>query len=87
MNHWDEHLDFEFSRPDREQGQKFLNPDDVLALMKIPEARWQDVPAEVKIALSKAAERGDTTACNAATFKLYRLSKEERAALGGNGDG
>lgn len=56
-------------------------------LRRIRLPRWQDVPEEIKSALSEAAERGDTAACNAATFELYRLSKEERAALGGNGEG
>ena len=28
----------------------------------------------------------DLAACNAATFQLYGLSRQEKAALGGNGD-
>ncbi len=55
-------------------------------LRRIRLPRWQDVPGDIKSALTEAAERGDTAACNAAAFKLYRLSKDERAALGGNGD-
>ena len=31
-------------------------------------------------------ERNDVAACNRAVFALYGLTKEERAALGGNGD-
>lgn len=56
-------------------------------LRRIRLPRWQDVPADIKSALIKAAQRGDRAACNKAAFKLYRLSKEERAALGGNGEG
>ncbi len=55
-------------------------------LRRIRLPRWQDVPADIKGALIKAAQRGDTEACNKAAFKLYRLSKDERAALGGNGN-
>ena len=52
-------------------------------LRRIRLPHWQDVPASVKDALANAAERGDITACNTAAFKLYGLSKDERAALGG----
>ena len=55
-------------------------------LRRIRLPRWRDVPDNLKQALIKAAERGDKTACNSAVFQLYRLSKEERAALGGNGE-
>lgn len=47
---------------------------------------WQDVPEEVKIDLITAAKNGNSYACNIATFNLYGLSKEERAAIGGNGE-
>ena len=55
-------------------------------LRRIRLPRWQDVDAELKNELIHAARRGDVPACNRAAFKLYRLSKDERAALGGNGD-
>ena len=55
-------------------------------LRRIRLPRWRDVPDNFKQALIKAAEREDKTACNSAVFQLYRLSKEERAALGGNGE-
>lgn len=47
---------------------------------------WQSVPAALQRQLIKAAEREDVNACNEAVFKLYGLSKEERAAIGGNGE-
>ena len=56
-------------------------------LRRIRLPRWQDVPAKIKTALAEAARRGDTLACNAAAFKLYRLTKQERATLDGNGEG
>ena len=55
-----------------------------LRRIRIPD--WSAVPQELQRELVEAAERGDTTACNQAVFKLYRLNKAERAALGGNGD-
>jgi hypothetical protein len=55
-------------------------------LRRIRLPRWQDVPVTVKKELIAAAKRGDASACNEAVFKLYGLSKEERAALGGNGE-
>lgn len=56
-------------------------------LRRIRLPRWQDVPDAIKSALIETAERGDATACNEAAFKLYGLSRDERAALGGNGEG
>jgi len=47
---------------------------------------WQDVDAHVAKHLIDAAKRGDVAACNEAVFRLYGLSNNERAALGGNGD-
>ena len=47
---------------------------------------WQDVDEKLKNALREAANRRDIAACNAAVFKFYGLSKDERAALGGNGE-
>lgn len=55
-----------------------------LRRIRIP--RWSDVPQHVKKALVEAAKRNDSVACNKAVFKLYRLSAQERAAIGGNGD-
>lgn len=48
---------------------------------------WQHVPDAIKSALIEAAERSDAAACNEVAFKLYGLSRDERAALGGNGEG
>ena len=56
-------------------------------LRRIRLPRWQDVPADTKDDLVAAAKRGDVAACNEAAFRLYRLAPEERAALGGNGEG
>ena len=55
-------------------------------LRRIRLPRWQDVDTKLKHALVDAAECGDVAACNVAVFKLYRMSKDERVALGGNGE-
>ena len=55
-----------------------------LRRIRIP--RWSDVPPQIKKQLAEAAERNDTAACNKAVYKLYGLSAQERAAIGGNGD-
>ena len=55
-------------------------------LRRIRLPRWQDVDGVLKSELVDAAKRGDQAACNKAAFKLYRLSKNEKAALGGNGE-
>jgi hypothetical protein len=47
---------------------------------------WRDVPEDLRKELKEAAEKRDLQACNQATFKLYGLSREERAALGENGE-
>lgn len=47
---------------------------------------WSTVPERIQKELVEAAERSDVVACNNAVFALYGLTKEERAALGGNGD-
>ncbi len=47
---------------------------------------WQDADETLKNALREAANRRDIDACNAAVFEFYGLSKDERAALGGNGE-
>ena len=54
-------------------------------LRRIRLPHWSDVPAKMRTNLIGAAERKDKAACNAAVFALYGLTKEERAALGGNG--
>ena len=53
-------------------------------LRRIRLPHWPEVPDEIKTVLTAAAKRGDTAACKAAVFKLYRLSSDEQAALGGN---
>lgn len=41
-------------------------------LRRIRLPRWQDVPHNLQVALIEAAERGDVSACDAVTFKVYR---------------
>jgi PAS domain-containing protein len=55
-----------------------------LRRIRIP--RWQQIPDALKQSLIAAADRDDTAACNRVVFDLYGLSREEREALGGNGD-
>lgn len=55
-----------------------------LRRLRIP--HWQDVPESLQRELSHAATTRDLDACNQAIFKLYKLNKEERLALGGNGE-
>jgi len=47
---------------------------------------WHDVPAALRAELIRAAMSRDLQACNSAAFRLYGLSDEERATLGGNGE-
>lgn len=47
---------------------------------------WRDVSEDLRRDLIHAARIHDLDACNRAVFTLYRLSQEERAALGGNGE-
>jgi len=54
-------------------------------LRRIRVPYWGTVPDSIKSELIAAAERGDVAACNVAVFELYRLTLEERAALGANG--
>lgn len=54
-----------------------------LRRIRIP--RWENIAEDLRRRLIDAAERGDLSECNRAVFELYRLSKTERAALGGNG--
>ncbi len=54
-----------------------------LRRIRIP--RWSAVPEDIRRELIAAAERRDAEACNCVVFSLYGFSKEERAAIGGNG--
>lgn len=54
-----------------------------LRRIRIPQ--WADVSESLRRELADAAFKRDLQACNRAVFKLYGLSQEERAALGGNG--
>lgn len=47
---------------------------------------WHDVPEVLRKELIEAAKSRDLQACNRAVFNLYGLDREERAALGGNGE-
>lgn len=53
-------------------------------LRRIRLPRWRDVPEAVRTALVDAANAGDVKACNLAAFDMYRLTREEQAAVGGN---
>ncbi|MGU5218537.1 Eco57I restriction-modification methylase domain-containing protein [Pseudomonas aeruginosa] len=55
-----------------------------LRRIRIP--RWADVPEPLRRELAEAAIKRDVQACNRAVFRLYGLSREERSALGGNGE-
>jgi len=55
-------------------------------LRRIRLPRWNDVSLAVRQELVHAAERHDVAACNRAVFAAYGLNKEEKSALGGNGD-
>ncbi|WP_255991686.1 Eco57I restriction-modification methylase domain-containing protein [Chitinolyticbacter albus] len=55
-------------------------------LRRIRVPRWKDVPANLRRELKTAAEMQDLAACNRAAFKLYGLTAEEKAALGGSVD-
>ncbi|MBK5293656.1 MAG: Eco57I restriction-modification methylase domain-containing protein [Acidobacteriia bacterium] len=55
-------------------------------LRRIRLPHWDKVPSNLKRDLIEAAERGDVAACNLAVFSLYGLTKDERVALGGNGE-
>lgn len=43
---------------------------------------WKDIPEIVREALVEATESGNIEACNDAVTELYRLTPEERAAMG-----
>lgn len=53
-------------------------------LRRIRLPAWKDVSPELQNELIEAAERQDVEACNAAVFKVYGLSTDEQAALGGD---
>ena len=53
-------------------------------LRRIRVPAWKDVPAKTKKQLIEAADKNDTAACNEVAFQLYRLTPEERAAIGEN---
>ena len=55
-----------------------------LRRIRIP--RWADVAEPLRRDLADAAVQRDLQACNRAVFDLYGLSREERSALGGNGE-
>lgn len=54
-------------------------------LRRIRLPRWSSVSPETAKALIAASQAGDVEACNQAAFKLYNLTADERAAIGGNG--
>lgn len=53
-----------------------------LRRIRIP--HWKDVPQALREELIQAAEKRDIQACSSAAFKMYKLSDEERSAIGGN---
>ena len=55
-----------------------------LRRIRIPQ--WTDVSTVLRTELAEAATKRDLQACNRAVFKLFGLSNEERASLGGNGE-
>lgn len=52
-------------------------------LRRIRVPKWADVAADTRHELIYAADAQDREACNRAAFKIYALSEEEKAALGG----
>tara|TARA_R110001599_G_C12268910_1_gene661162 strand:- start:190 stop:1905 length:1716 start_codon:yes stop_codon:yes gene_type:complete len=54
-----------------------------LRRIRIP--HWRDVPPPIRKKLKQASSKHDRSACNEAVYDLYGFTKEERAALGGNG--
>ncbi|PRN04893.1 modification methylase PaeR7I [Pseudomonas sp. LLC-1] len=55
-------------------------------LRRIRVPLWKNIPENLRSELSEAAEKQDINACNCAVFKLYGLTPDECATLGGNGD-
>jgi hypothetical protein len=56
-------------------------------LRRIRLPRWEDVPEAIRRTLIAAADAEDTGTGTEAVFELYRLTRKERAAMGGNGNG
>ncbi|WP_296708614.1 Eco57I restriction-modification methylase domain-containing protein [Tistrella sp.] len=54
-------------------------------LRRIRVPHWCDVSEDLRAELADAATSGDIASCNQAVFRLYRMDKAERTALGGNG--
>lgn len=54
-------------------------------LRRIRVPHWRDVSEDLRAELADAATSGDIASCNQAVFRLYRMNKAERTALGGNG--
>jgi hypothetical protein len=55
-------------------------------LRRIRVPHWHDVPEALRLALAAAATSRDLAACSRATFELYNLNDDERAAIGGSGE-
>lgn len=55
-------------------------------LRRIRLPKWKSVSSKLKSELISAAQSADVLACNNAVFRLYKLNKQERAAIGGNGE-
>lgn len=55
-----------------------------LRRIRIPQ--WAQVPDSLRRELAEAAIERNLQACNRAVFRLYDLSMEEQAVLGGNGE-
>jgi len=55
-----------------------------LRRIRIP--NWTDVSSDLRMELADAAITRDLQACNRAAFKLYGLTREERSALGPDGE-
>lgn len=54
-------------------------------LRRIRVPHWHEVSDDLRKELAAAADSGDIASCNQAVFRLYRMNKAERTALGGNG--
>lgn len=54
-------------------------------LRRIRVPYWKDVPKRLRKKLTEASQNSDKMLCNEAVYELYGFSKDERAALGGNG--
>ena len=54
-------------------------------LRRIRVPHWRDVPKDLRAELVDSSASGDIASCNQAVFRLYRMNKAERTALGDNG--